>query len=82
MNMELMKNGLLLMVVGMGTVFAFLAIMVVTTTLASKVIAKFEHLLPEDEKPKRKSRKAVAPSGSGALLAVISAAIHKYRSEH
>ena len=83
--MELIRNGLLLMVIGMGAVFAFLAIMVACIQISAKVTARFAHLLPEEEKKKPKARKkaAAAPAQEdGALLAVVAGAIQKYRQDH
>ncbi|MBT3289864.1 MAG: OadG family protein [Victivallales bacterium] len=86
MDSDLLRNGLLLMVIGMGTVFSFLTIMVVCIQISAKFAAKFAHLLPEEEKkPRAKKKAAVKPQATedeGVLLAVISAAVHKYRQGH
>jgi len=83
MGSDLLKNGLLLMVIGMGTVFAFLTLMVLSIQLSAKLAAKYAHLLPEEEKKKLKARKAAVPKAAaeddGALVAVLSAAVAKHR---
>jgi len=83
MGSDLLRNGLLLMVIGMGTVFSFLTVMVLCILLSAKLAAKFSHLLPEEEKKKPKAKKAVAPKApaedDGALVAVLSAAVAKHR---
>lgn len=86
-------NGLLLMVVGMSAVFVFLAIIVGCTVLSSKVCVHFAHLVPEKvvtrrrKEPKAHTAAASAAAtpaatGDGTLLAVITAAVHRYQSEH
>lgn len=42
MENELINQGLILMLGGMGTVFVFLTILVVVTTLMSRLVMKFE----------------------------------------
>jgi len=86
MNSDLLKNGLLLMAIGMGTVFAFLTVMVLCIQLSAKVTARFAHLIPEPEKKKPKAKKPAAPAAApaagdeGALVAVLTAAVAKYRA--
>jgi oxaloacetate decarboxylase gamma subunit len=85
MDGDLLRNGLLLMIIGMGTVFAFLSIMVVCINISAKVAAKFAHLLPEEAKkprPKKAAAKPKATEDDGAVLAVVSAAVAKYRQDH
>ncbi len=65
--MELIKQGVVLLVAGMGIVFIFLAILVLVTTGASKVIPRFNHILP-DEAPKKKP--APAPKATDDDLAI------------
>lgn len=85
--MELLLDGLLLMVLGMSAVFSFLGVMVCVMVLSARLVSGFSHLLPErtpPAKPARKppaSRTAAAPAGDGALLAVIGAAVRMYRDE-
>lgn len=83
MGSDLLRNGLLLMVIGMGTVFAFLTLMVICIQFSAKLAAKFAHLLPEEEKKKPKAKKPAAPKAAaeddGALVAVLTAAVAKHR---
>ena len=67
MDSELLKQGVVLLVSGMGIVFIFLAILVLVTTGASKVIPRFNHILP-DEAPKKKP--APAPKATDDDLAI------------
>ena len=53
--MEMMGQGLVLMIFGMGFVYLFLWLMIVVIRHSSRFVCKFEHLLPDDApKPKRK----------------------------
>jgi oxaloacetate decarboxylase gamma subunit len=81
--MELLNNGLLLLVIGMGTVFAFLSIMVLAIEISSRVCSRFAHLIPEKApaKPKR-PRPQTSADDDGDLLAVIAAAVTRYRQDN
>ncbi len=77
---ELLQDGLALMALGMGVVFVFLTILVISVTLMSKLIGRFEPapVVAETSKP---SPQLAAPSGQNdEMMAVISAAVHRYRS--
>ncbi|HSH47437.1 MAG TPA: OadG family transporter subunit [Halomonas sp.] len=84
---QLLNEGVALMGLGMGFVFVFLTVLVVTTTLMSKIIGRF---FPEPTAPAGSgSSTPAAPAGSGLstpadddLMAVISAAVHRYRQRH
>ncbi|HSP59181.1 MAG TPA: OadG family transporter subunit [Halomonas sp.] len=75
---QLLQEGLSLMGLGMGFVFVFLTLLVAITTLMSKAIGRFfpEPVAPVGGPP--------APSAhhDEALMAVISAAVHRYRRRH
>jgi oxaloacetate decarboxylase gamma subunit len=77
---SLISQGASLMVFGMGFVFVFLTLLVGVTTVMSKLVTKFE---PEAV-PVQKKRRAMAPKAAQAdndeLVAVITAAVHQYRS--
>ena len=89
--MDFLIDGLKLMAVGMGMVFAFLVIMYFWVGISAKLSHKFAHLLPEDEKtaPRRAPKKpapqaAVPPVGAvdqSALAAVIGSAVQAYRRD-
>ena len=67
MQAGLLEQGLTLMLVGMGTVFVFLTLLVVATTLMSALTARLSPA-PVAESPV-----------SDEEVAVISAAINRYR---
>lgn len=77
---DLMSEALSLMAVGMGFVFVFLTILVGVTTLMSKLVNKYAPA-PEP-KVSVASPQMNATSNDAQLLAVLSAAVEKYRSDH
>ena len=58
MSIELLKEGFLLMIIGMGFVFFFLAILIVIMNLNSKIMnilnRYFPEIVEEDSKPVKK----------------------------
>lgn len=78
---NLLSEGINLMIFGMGFVAVFLTLLVFATAGMSKAVGKF---FPEAP-PQPKAKKA-APAAAGAgsnqdeLIAVMTAAVHKYRS--
>lgn len=66
-----MNEGVELVLVGMGTVFAFLTILVLMTTLMSNLVMRLER----DEEPAEEQG-----SIDTVLVAAITAAIGKHRS--
>lgn len=68
-------DGVKLMVIGMGTVFVFLTLMVILMSLLSKVLAPFAHIFEQETAaPKRSASKE---SGKD-VIAAIAAAIHMH----
>ncbi len=49
--MELLMQGVVLMIIGMATVFAFLVLMIVSMNCAAAFFRKFAHLFPEEPAP-------------------------------
>jgi len=77
---DLMSDAVNLMLVGMGFVFVFLTILVLATSVMSKLVLKYAPA-PEPVAAKKPSPKTDA-SEDAQLLAVLSAAVAKYRSDH
>lgn len=73
MDIELIKQGLVLLVAGMGIVFFFLALLVIVTWGASKVIPRFAYLLP-DEAPKKKPAPAAKATDDTEIALAIAIA--------
>ena len=70
--MEMMGQGLVLMIFGMGFVYLFLWLMIVVIKHSSRFVCRFEHLLPDDvPKPKRKAAVAVAQQPKAAAAAEV-----------
>lgn len=77
---ELISEGINLMLFGMGFVFVFLTLLVVVTSTMSTVVNKLVKPAPEVvNKPAPVS--APAAGNNDELIAVLTAAVHKYRSD-
>ena len=76
---NIITEGLNLMLMGMGTVFVFLTLLVFVTSFMSSLIQKY---LPETSAEVLPTAASSLSSGKNdpSLLAVISAAIHAHRS--
>ena len=80
----MLLQGLILMVVGVGTVVGFLGLLGVILTLSSKIIPRFNHILPDGqprvrehqpEKPAAKATKnVVSPDEEIAVAVAVAAA--------
>lgn len=79
MQDNLMQQGIELMLYGMGTVFTFLALLIIATTLMSAILQRYSKPEPAPVAP---AIKPAATVNDNQLVAVISAAIHKYRSRN
>lgn len=73
---DLMMEGVNLLVVGMGTVFVFLAVLVTAVSLMSKMAHRIEAMLP--------MQVDVHPPSAGGVpadhIAAIAAAVRRYRA--
>lgn len=82
LEVEMLLQGLVIMAVGVGMVVSFLGLLVVIMMLGSKVIPRFNHILPDDEPKARKARKEHAPQRGGppegdAAVAIAVAVAHR-----
>ncbi|WP_017429766.1 OadG family protein [Vreelandella jeotgali] len=75
---ELLREGFFLMSLGMGFVFVFLTVLVLVMTLMSALVRRFQ---PAPDTPVAADRAAPAASDAPGeeTLAIIAAAIHRYR---
>ncbi|MDQ6982378.1 MAG: OadG family protein [Mariprofundus sp.] len=71
---ELIRQGLQLMALGMGTVFLFLSLLIAVISLTSRIIQKFEL--------KTEQAAETMTSKHDDLVEVISAAVQQYRLDH
>lgn len=86
MQGSLLDQGVELMLYGMGTVLAFLTVLVLSIALMSWVIARYfpvvEAPAGSDSSPRRSPAGVLESTAEDAnLVAVISAAIHRHRSK-
>ena len=65
-QMGVLGQGLVLMVFGMTVVYLFLWLMIVVVKHSSRFVVKFDYLIPDDPKPKRKAVQAPAASSTSA----------------
>ena len=72
-----LSNGLLLLVLGMGTVFVFLTILVFVTKTMSKVVGKIESKKPVAAPVAAPAAQAPAPAADAEVAAAIVAALAK-----
>ncbi|MEL0119424.1 MAG: hypothetical protein EBS81_08545 [Gammaproteobacteria bacterium] len=75
---ELISESFNLMLLGMGTVFVFLTMLVIVTAIMSTLVQKYGAVQPAD----LNSPGAAGQLDEATLLAVISAAIHAHRTKH
>jgi len=81
---NLLSEGLELLVFGMGFVFVFLTLLVISTGFMSKLVNKYlpapPPSKPQRSRPGAKVQAAGAEAKNDELIAVMTAAVHKYRS--
>ncbi|OQW79842.1 MAG: sodium pump decarboxylase subunit gamma [Proteobacteria bacterium ST_bin11] len=74
---EMLSSGIELMLIGMGIVYAFLAMLIVAINVMSKLIVRYFPEMP--------AKFSDQPAGAGndkAVIAAITAAVHQYRKKH
>jgi len=72
--MDLLMQGIVLMVIGMATVFSFLVLMIVAMNSSAAFFRKFAHLFPEEVPTPVKAASSVDPVTEIAIaLAAIKA---------
>ena len=74
MDLTLIKEGLVVMAMGMGTVFVFLVIMIGTMNLTAAIMPILNKFMPEEiEQPKSEAKKQVKDNDSEIALAIACA---------
>jgi len=76
--MDILLQGLVLLVAGMGIVFLFLMLLVFVMNHSSKLVVRFNHILPDDE-PKKKPRVVAAKADDTAIAISIAVAMAQSR---
>ena len=81
LEQELVQQGMDLLLFGMGTVFVFLSLLVLSTNLMSACINRFfpepEKAIPVPRKPINKSKEQINPD----VLSAIQLAINEHRAK-
>jgi sodium pump decarboxylase gamma subunit len=67
--MDIILQGLTLLVAGMTIVYLFLWLLVIVMNRATLLVTKFNYILP-DEEPRKKPRPPVAPKTDDTIVAV------------
>ena len=68
--MEVLGQGLVLMLAGMGIVFIFLVLLIITTNVSMKGIARFDHILLQDAPKKKPAPKSDDDDNIALAIAV------------
>ena len=79
---QLMSDAINLMLVGMSFVFVFLVVLVVVTTVMSRIVNKYSPIPEPAALNASKSNDEINTMNDVQLMAVLSAAVAKYRSDH
>ena len=72
--MEVLGQGLVLMIAGMGIVYFFLTILIIVTKFSMKGIGRFDSILPQDA-PKKKAPAAASGAGDADVALAIAVAL-------
>lgn len=82
MQESLLSQGLDLMVYGVGSVFVFLALLVLMTLAVSKLVVRFFPEAPAPVKPVKLAPRKPADPVDPRTLEVIRGAIQQHRARH
>lgn len=77
---ELISEGISLMLFGMGFVFVFLTLLVYATGAMSNIVTRFVKQAPAETTNKPAPASAPAAGNNNELIAVMTAAVHKFRA--
>jgi oxaloacetate decarboxylase gamma subunit len=76
MNIVLLKEGCYVMVIGMGTVFIFLVLMIFAMNIMSKLIQCINKYVPEEVVELKNNKKNKEKDNDAEIALAIAAAIH------
>lgn len=77
MDLTLLKDGVFVMLIGMGTVFVFLTIMIFAMNVNAKVLTIVNKYFPEEEPVTKKPCKNNAQKDDAEIALAIACAMHK-----
>ena len=75
--MNNLENGLALMLIGMGTVLAFLTLLIIAMNIMSKVVGWLNKIFPEAVEEVKSTAKKVASNVDEAIAVAIAAIMAK-----
>ena len=78
---SLLEQSVEIMLFGMGTVIAFLTLLVIAMSLMKRLLQRFYPSRLVEGRPEVRSATAEGDPVPAELLAVITAAVHRHRSE-
>ena len=68
--MEVLGQGLVLMIAGMGIVYLFLSILIVVTKVSMSFVGRFDSILPQDAPKKNPAAVAAGNDDANIALAI------------
>ena len=77
MDLTLLKDGVFVMIIGMGTVFVFLIIMIWAMQINGKVLQFVNKYFPEDVPAEKKTNKKVVKNEDEEIALAIACAMVK-----
>ena len=80
MDITLLKDGIFVMIIGMGTVFIFLSIMIAAMNLNGKILKIVNKYFPEEIPEEKKPNKKTAKSEDEAVALAVACAVAKSRA--
>ncbi|MBO6257035.1 OadG family protein, partial [bacterium] len=80
--MNNLENGLALLLIGMGTVLAFLTVLIFAMGIMSKIVGWLNKIFPEAVEEVKSTAKKVASNVDEAIAVAIAAIMAKRRSKH
>ena len=69
--MDIIYQGLVLMLAGMGIVYCFLTALIVVTKISMKGVARFDTILPQDAPKKKPAAAKSASDDENIALAIV-----------
>ena len=68
--MAIIGQGLVLMVAGMGIVYLFLTVLIFVTKSTMGLVARFDHIIPQEAPKKAPKKSAAADDDANIALAI------------
>ncbi len=75
MDLTLLKDGLFVMIIGMGTVFVFLVIMIYVMQISANIIKYINKFFPEEVPQEKTSKRKISKNDNTEIAIAIACAI-------